>query len=312
MAGKSVAVIGECMVELQKTSAGMASAFGGDTLNTALYLSRLFRQNVQDYDVSYFTALGRDTLSEEMLVEWLFEGINVDHVCRYEDKLPGLYMIENQPCGERDFYYWREDAAVREWLSREDPDQLFEALKAYDVIYLSGITLAIQTPEQSHTLMKLLERLKAQGCLIAFDTNYRPSLWMTTALAQQRFNQLYALADIALLTFDDEQMLFGDASIEETLARLSEFSIDQLIVKCGAQGCLVVHNGAQQWVSTNAVDDVVDTTAAGDSFNAGYLYQWLTSGDSIKAASAGHQLAGTVIQYKGAIIAPDDMPLITI
>ncbi|WP_368484180.1 sugar kinase [Vibrio hepatarius] len=311
MHDKKVAIIGECMVELRKTEDGIEKAFGGDTLNTALYISRLAKQNQRDFEVSYFTALGEDKLSDGMVSAWQSEGIDVSQVSRYADKLPGLYMIENRPCGERDFFYWRNDAAVRQWLSREDPEHLFQSLKHYDVIYLSGITLAILTATQSSLLIDLLKRLKDQGCLIAFDTNYRPNLWLTKAQAQQRFTQLYQLSDIALLTFEDEQLLFGDESTQATLERLREFNISQLVIKSGADGCLVVTDEAEQWVTTEKVPHVVDTTAAGDSFNAGYLYQWLVTRDCIKAARAGHTLAGTVIQHKGAVIDFQHMPLIS-
>ena len=132
MHDKKVAIIGECMVELRKTEDGIEQAFGGDTLNTALYLSRLSAQYKQPFMVSYFTALGKDKLSDAMVSAWQSEGIDVSQVSRYSDKLPGLYMIENRPCGERDFFYWRNDAAVRQWVNREEPEQLYQQLKQYD------------------------------------------------------------------------------------------------------------------------------------------------------------------------------------
>src|SRR5699024_12069220 len=73
-----VAIIGECMVELHKQGAYYKQSFGGDTLNTALYLSRLTHQ--QGIITSYVTGLGKDPFSQQMLTAWQQEAINTDLV----------------------------------------------------------------------------------------------------------------------------------------------------------------------------------------------------------------------------------------
>lgn len=305
---KKIAVLGECMLEIQKTQSGLRQGFGGDTLNTAVYLARLARAANVDLSVSYFTALGKDHLSDDMIKSWQQEGVDTTYVARYADKLPGLYLIENREDGERDFHYWRQDAAARYWIAREDNDHLYTILSDYDLIYLSGITLAIQDSASLTKLLNLIKKLKESGCVVAFDTNYRERLWPTPAQAQECYEQTLALTDIALLTLDDEQKLYQEKSQNDTLTRLQAFGLAQLVLKSGSDGCMVVTKGKEQWVPTTVIHDVVDTTAAGDSFNAAYLYQWLSSYDAIQAALAGHTLAGQVIRHYGAIIAQDAMP----
>ena len=100
-----IAVIGECMVELQKHGELYKQSFGGDTLNTALYLSRLTHHH--EITTSYVTGLGKDPFSKQMLQIWQEEGINTDFVHLSEDKLPGLYTIDTDEHGERSFFYWR-------------------------------------------------------------------------------------------------------------------------------------------------------------------------------------------------------------
>src|ERR1700693_3566247 len=98
-----VASIGECMIVFSAAGDGLlARGFGGDTLNTALYLSRL------GVDTSYVTALGDDALSEAMLVAWRAEGIATDEVLRLSGRVPGLYMIQRDPHRERSFLSWRD------------------------------------------------------------------------------------------------------------------------------------------------------------------------------------------------------------
>ena len=58
-----------------------------------------------------------------------------------------------------------------------------------------------------------------------------------------------------------------------------------------------------------AKENVIDTTAAGDSFSAGYLAVRLTGGTPEAAAQRGHLTASTVIQYRGAIIPREAMPV---
>ncbi|TKF80364.1 PfkB family carbohydrate kinase, partial [Vibrio sp. F13] len=65
MSQYKIAIIGECMVELQRKKDLLKQSFGGDTLNTALYLSRLTEN--YNISVSYITALGNDPFSTEML-----------------------------------------------------------------------------------------------------------------------------------------------------------------------------------------------------------------------------------------------------
>jgi 2-dehydro-3-deoxygluconokinase len=94
-----IACIGECMIELTQVSEGqLARGYGGDTLNTAVYLARLGSY------VDYISALGDDPWSDEMIAGWRAEGVGTDHVARVSGKLPGLYMIETGADGERRFF----------------------------------------------------------------------------------------------------------------------------------------------------------------------------------------------------------------
>ncbi len=74
----NVAIIGECMVELKKVAGAVAQGFGGDTLNTAVYLSRLTHHQI--ITTSYVTGLGKDPFSKEMITAWKNEGLNTEVV----------------------------------------------------------------------------------------------------------------------------------------------------------------------------------------------------------------------------------------
>ena len=297
-----VASIGECMIEFSQTPDGaFRRGFGGDTLNTALYLSRL------GVDVSYVTALGDDALSEAMLTSWQSEGIKTDLVLRVAGRLPGLYMIERDAGGERTFLYWRDRAPARELFDRADAS-LLGRLARFDWLYLSGISLSLYGDSGRARLRELLATTRKNGGKIAFDGNYRPRGWTDKASARRAFEDILPLIDLAMPTFEDEQALFGDDNLRQCIDRLRADGISEIVVKRGAQGCVIATGGDRIDVPPPHVVQPVDTTAAGDSFNAAYLAARINGALPHDAALAGHRLAGAVIQSAGAVIARERMP----
>ncbi|HFR4113641.1 TPA: sugar kinase [Yersinia enterocolitica] len=314
MTSKNIAVIGECMIELSQKGTDLSRGFGGDTLNTAVYVAR--QVSKQDLNVHYVTALGTDSFSNEMLAAWQQENIHTDLIQRMDDKLPGLYFIETDSTGERTFYYWRNDAAARFWLTSPAADEICQRLEKFDYLYLSGISLAILDSVSRQRLLKLLRACRANGGKVIFDNNYRPRLWQSKEETQQAYRDMLACTDIAFLTLDDEDMLWGEKPLEQVIERTQNLGVSEIIIKRGADSCIVwVKEGfeAHQY-DVPAVklpkEKVVDTTAAGDSFSAGYLAVRLTGGSAHDAAVRGHLTASTVIQYRGAIIPLAAMPVV--
>jgi len=304
-----IASIGECMIELSESADApqaapgrgqMTRTFGGDTLNTAVYMARALKG--VEAEVHYVTALGDDPFSSEMLAAWQAEGIGTEQVFRLPGRLPGLYIIRTDAAGERTFHYWRSAAAARELFRAEQAETLGGGLAGFDLIYLSGITLGILDADSRARLVALLERLRHGGCRIAFDTNYRPRLWQSHAEAQEAVTRALGLATLALPTFDDEAALFGDADPAATADRLHGLGVGEVVVKSGGAPCLISADGRRAKVAGETVPRPVDTTAAGDSFNAAYLAARLTGAAPEEAAAAGHRLAARVIGTKGAII----------
>ncbi|HEI6966163.1 TPA: sugar kinase [Yersinia enterocolitica] len=314
MTSKNIAVIGECMIELSQKGSDLSRGFGGDTLNTAVYVARQVSE--QALNVHYVTALGTDSFSEEMLTAWQQEKIHTDLIQRMDNKLPGLYFIETDSTGERTFYYWRNDAAARFWLTSPAADDICQRLEKFDYLYLSGISLAILDSASRQRLLKLLQACRANGGKVIFDNNYRPRLWQSKEETQEAYRDMLACTDIAFLTLDDEDMLWGEKPLEQVIDRTQALGVSEIIIKRGADSCIVwVKDGfeAHQY-DVPAVklpkEKVVDTTAAGDSFSAGYLAVRLTGGSAHDAALRGHLTASTVIQYRGAIIPLAAMPAV--
>lgn len=306
---KKIAVIGECMIELSQKGAEVSRGFGGDTLNTSVYIARQVAPEA--LAVNYVTALGTDSFSQQMLEAWQSENVLTSLIQRMENRLPGLYYIETDSTGERTFYYWRNEAAAKFWLESEDSAAICEELATFDYLYLSGISLAILSPSSREKLLSLMHECRANGGKVIFDNNYRPRLWASREETQQVYQQMLHCTDIAFLTLDDEDALWGEKPVEEVIARTHDAGVSEVVIKRGADSCLASVAG-EAVIDVPAVklakDKVVDTTAAGDSFSAGYLAVRLTGGTPEDAAKRGHLTASTVIQYRGAIIPRDAMP----
>ena len=275
--------------------------FGGDTLNTAVYLSRLL-PHLSPY---YITALGLDEYSSLMLQAWESEGINCSLVLRDTERLPGLYSINIDNAGERSFYYWRERSAAKYMCQHLMFTPNIAKFMDADIVYLSGISLAILPIHDRGILLDTLAILKRHGATIITDSNYRPKLWKDKIDAKFWLDSLYRLSDIALVTGDDEELLLDieNTQSQKIADRLHELGVGQVVVKLGEEGAMwSIKNGDAGYVNGESVEKVVDTTAAGDSFNAAYIAAYSQGSSMAESCSWGNRLAAQVIQHKGAII----------
>ncbi|CAH6839135.1 2-dehydro-3-deoxygluconokinase [Vibrio chagasii] len=309
-----IAIIGECMIELNGSPFGnMHQSYGGDTLNAAIYLNRsaavsnpMSSNNTANpaIQTSYVTALGSDAISQEMLNRWQDEGLSTEFVLINEQRSPGLYLIQLDDFGERTFLYWRNDSAARYMVQHPDFNKIANQLRDVDMVFLSGISLAILPHSDQLKLLTIIEGLRERGVTIAFDSNYRPKLWSSEAATKECYLLGYKTTDIALVTFDDEQLLWSDQTPQDTITRLHALGVKTVIVKLGAEGCLISENPANEPVkiTTTPVETVVDSTSAGDSFNGGFLSCYLAGGSIEEACHQGNALARLVIQHHGAII----------
>ncbi len=304
-AGRGLRVVsfGECMLELQGEAFGnMRQTYGGDTLNTAVYMARCGRAH--GLRVDYATALGDDPMSTGLLQRWQAEGLGTDLVRRLPGRLPGLYLIEVDERGERRFSYWRDQAAARAYFDTPDGQTpLEQQAGSLDALYFSGISLAILPAAARPRLLAVAARVRARGGLVAFDNNYRPRLWPDLEAARSAFSAATAVASLALMTLDDEQALWGETDADAQLKRTLGLVTPEVVVKRGAAPTLVRGaDGEVQAVPTVQVPQVVDTTAAGDSFAGAYLAARLSGATAAQAAAAGNRLAARVVQHRGAVL----------
>ncbi|MFK8081594.1 MAG: sugar kinase [Granulosicoccus sp.] len=289
--------IGEAMAELRQSAMSDYSVgFAGDTFNTAVYCSRALPPEAK---VSFMTRVGMDPLSQSFLDLANSEGLDTSFISKDQDHNIGIYSVSTDGAGERSFHYWRSNSAARKIFQI---DESVNFLPPADIVYLSGITLAIMHPAARQRLIEYLQKLSDNGdSLVAFDSNFRPQLWENRETARQVIGDMWSLADIALPSIDDEMDLFEDKSEEAVLSRFSSHDWTACAVKRGVRGPVSPGIKTDAHPQFEPADKVVDTTAAGDSFNGGYLAAFILGKSEIDCLSAGHACASRVVGFRGAI-----------
>lgn len=298
-----IAALGEVMIEL-RPAPGSADRFdlgyAGDTFNTAIHLVRL------GMPTAYVSRLGTDPYSEAILAFARREGLRTDGITQSGSDLPGLYLISNDAAGERRFDYWRGHSAARRLL--QDP-QCVQAVTRYllgfETVVLSGITLAVIGLPAEAAFWSLVEQLARAGVRLVFDPNYRPRLWPDADTARSWYRRMLGCCALSFPTLDDERALFGLDSAQAVMDFHAGLGVREVVVKCPHALAWACCDGAKPASLRSAYSGpVVDTTGAGDAFNAGYLASRRRGDAPLEALAAAHALAATVVAVRGAIPPP--------
>ena len=291
----SAICIGECMVELRPVDDGhLKRGFAGDAYNTAVYLKR----SAPDIEVAFLTATGDESLSNAMVETWRGEGISDRLTFRIPGERPALYLIETNAKGDRKFHYWRSETPAKEWLRLLLAAGGAEVLNKSDLVYVSGISLAILSYADRQAAVELLGTLKTK---VAFDPNIRPALWKSMDEARHTFEAMVKVASIVLPSRQDYQLMYGMDDPQAQIEFTATLTDAEIALTCDEDGCRLRVGDEIIALPTQAVK-VVDTSGAGDSFNGAYLAARLKGRDPRDAVKDGLALAAKVVAQPGAII----------
>lgn len=287
-------IFGEAMLEYH-SHGGAGLRYGGDTLNTAIHMAR------GGCDVAYVTAVGTDAISDALVAAWEDEGLDVSHVHRHPDRSPGIYAIHLDDAGERSFLYWRDQSAARAMFDLPGMAETVEQARTCGLLYYSLISLAVVGDGGRRALLELSHARKAAGRDVAYDSNYRPALWPSAAEARRVSFAAVGAATIGLPTNVDENQLAGKGQDDADIAaQWREAGCDEVVVKAGEEGCLYAGPGGSQRFTAQRVE-VVDSSGAGDAFNAGFLRGRIDGQDHRAAIAAGQAQARDTLTHLGAI-----------
>lgn len=293
----SLVGIGECMIELSFVQDSLwQQSFAGDVFNTLWYAKALAQKEAS---IHFFTALGDDQSSSDMRSFIERSGVACSNIPIIEKGVPGLYRIHLDGA-ERSFSYWRDTSAAKQLM--QQPELLWAQIANADIVYLSGITMAILSDDDVEILLAGLRGAIKPEAMVAFDPNIRPRLWANEDRMKDVISRTAAIADLVLPSFEDEQHTFNDATPMDTALRYQALGAKQVVVKNAESDTLFMEGERVEYFTVKKIKGVVDTTAAGDSFNGAYLAQYMATGDIAASIGLAQQCAGTVICNKGALI----------
>ncbi|NVK23930.1 MAG: sugar kinase [Gammaproteobacteria bacterium] len=296
----TILAIGECMLELiPDTEDSLKMSFAGDVYNALVYGKRCF----PDTNCAFFTGTGNDAISQKMVQRWQREGINTEFVQYSDQHSLGIYSISVDEAGERSFSYWRKDSAATKLMEFLTLEQYSDLLTNVDLVFFSGISLGILSIENRDKLLALVAKMRAQGKVIAFDPNYRPSMYESDQDASEWMTKAYQVSDIALPGLDEHQDIFNHTHVKQVAAFCLEHGVKEVVIKAGDAGTYVYEQeNPPVHVPFTPAPKQIDSTAAGDSFAGAYLVSRLNNLSINNALLNANIVAGEVVQHQGGIL----------
>lgn len=298
--------IGECMIEFFADASlaeatTFTKAFAGDALNILAAAQRMGAQT------GFITRVGDDPFAPYLLRSWRALGIDTSH-CRVVPGFNGIYFISLLPDGEREFTYYRHGSAP----STMQPDDLDEAyIASARFLVITGITQAISASARA-TALRAVQMARAHGVRVAYDPNLRPALWSLES-AREALAEVLPYVDIALPSGPDEcRLLLNLEDPQRIMEHFWAFGVETVALKWGATGVWVGERqrGTVALVSAPRVEQVRDTTGAGDAFDGAFLHGLCAGLSPQEAARLGVAVAALKIRGRGAVAslpAPEDV-----
>ena len=291
-----ICAIGECMMELSNAkNAFYSQSISGDTLNFSSYLDK----NI--FDTSYFTAVGKSEISKRVIRFLQKQKIKTNLVSQISSHEIGLYLIENSKVGEKIFYYWRDNSAAKFFFNNQNIKKYQNQLKKFQYVYFSGITLSLFDNNNFHKFLSLIEFLKRKQIKIIFDFNIRIKRWSKKKLFSY-FSKALPFVDILFASGEDLNFLKGSASLKTFISLIQKYNIKHGIYRNNARFNYSFYKDEKYFIKNKFKNKVIDTSGAGDGYNATYISNFIKYNNPQKALHAASEVGAKIIMKKGAIV----------
>ena len=292
----NVCSIGEAMIEISNIKNSFYNqSFAGDTLNFCNYLDK------KKLNAFFLSAIGKSEINQSLLDFVKSKNISTKYIKQINQFEIGLYLIKNKDNGEKQFFYWRDESAAKQYFNNIDFLNLYKELKNFDYIYFSGITLSIIHVSKLNNFIKLLKLLKMKKIKIVFDFNIRPSRWNKKNL-NIFFDSVLKFVDICFLSGEDMNYWKNKNNIKSYEQIVRKYKLKHSIFRKNAKFTYVFLNKTRYVFKNKLLKTVVDTSGAGDGFNAAYLSNFIVNNDPVLALKAGSSLGSKIVMKKGAIV----------
>ena len=289
--------IGECMIEIANTKNNhFIQSFAGDTLNFSAYLDK------KKIKVDYLTSIGKSKINKNLFDIFRLKKISPKLVNIHKDKESGLYLIKNYKNGEKQFYYWRDNSAAKDYLNNLNYNKLISKFTKYDYVYFSGITLALLSKEKRMNFYEFIKVIKQKNIKIVFDLNIRLNRWSNKLQLNKTLNLFLPLVSILFGTGEDMKNWKNNDNVIFFNKIINKNNIQHAVYRKNASYNYAFINN-KHFTNINKIrNTIIDSSGAGDGFNAAYISEFVTTQNAIKSLKAGHNMGLKVVMKKGAII----------
>ncbi|MEM5835154.1 MAG: sugar kinase [Candidatus Aenigmatarchaeota archaeon] len=283
---KDVLTIGELLIDfiggegsLEETKT-FEKCFGGAPGNLAIACSRL------GLKVAIISRVGNDAFGRFLLDTLKREGVDTSYIEIDEKHRTGLAFVSH--IKERQFLFYR--GAEMFIKGREDLDN-------FKYICFGSIPLITKTSRRA--VLKAIKIGKKMRAKICFDPNIRLNLWKEDTLNWVR--KILEKVDLLLLTEEEAKIIFEERNLETLIENIRK-KFELIGIKMGARGSMIIQGN--KIVKMPAIKvKVIDTTGAGDAWNAGLLFSLINGYDLITSAKIANICGALCVSKKGAITA---------
>ena len=237
-------------------------------------------------------AVGNDAFGDCLRDQLIADGVSVNGLRQLADQPTGIAFVAYNADGSRNFVF---SLGAGGYLSRDMLDPaLFAGLRCF---HLMGSTLSM-SQTALEVCRQALEMAQEAGALISFDPNLRPEL-LPPEQARFVFAPFISAADILLPTEEELLQLIVASSLDQAIDTLLLERPERIIVVTrGVDGCSVYTSGGRIDVAGFPAEEI-DTTGAGDCFDAGFITALLEGKTVAEAAQLGNACGALAVGAKG-------------
>ena len=269
-----VTALGELLIDFTEngiSSQGnpvMEANPGGAPCNVLSMLNRL------GHKTNFIGKIGKDMFGSQLETSLKEVGIGTDGLVFDEKIHTTLAFVHTAPDGDREFSFYRNPGADM-MLSEEEVD--LEQIKNSRIFHFGSLSMTDEICRKA--TRKAVSAAKEAGVLISFDPNLREPLWKSMGDARDQI--AYGLSQCQILKISDNeiQWLTGREDYEEGIAVIKEkFDIPLILLSMGKEGSRAYIGSRRVEVPAFIQKDTIETTGAGDTFDACVLHYILEHG----------------------------------
>ncbi len=296
--------IGEVLIDFVATKpvsytevSAFQKCFGGAPMNTIVGAARLGVAS------GAITVVGEDPFGQFILYELNKNGVDTSHVKVKKGVLTTIAFVANEPkTGERSFIFYRKpwvrgtsDSA----LTIHDID--FEYIKNAKIMHVSGFALS-QNPSRK-AILAAVKYAKKEGVKVSFDPTLRLDVWGSEQTIRKLYGQMLRLSDVATFSKEEASFIFGTDNPEVAAKASLKCGLNIVGIKLGVDGALLMTKDGQKFLSPAFNVKAIDTTGAGDGWNAGLLVGILKGWNLETCVTVANAVGALVVTKRGAITA---------